>query len=185
MIRTPGVKRVFFESRPMSQRRGMTSTSSENLDDLTPHQLIDEIKQITEQYSREVTTARRTWPKSVRDRVLALARLGVPRNRIAKECGIPATTVFLWCEKVTGKKRRAGSSPAQAVPRRRRGFWRLAMDLPPPNSNSTVGLGIEREKPQIQTDSGNGFQIVLPGGIEVRGLSSIDQVLALYRGCRA
>jgi transposase-like protein len=163
----------------------MTSTSSEKLDDLTPHQLIDEIKQIAEQYSREVTTARRTWPKSVRDRILALARLGVPRNRIARECGIPATTVFLWCEKVTGRKRRVGSSPAHPVPSPQARFLALSLGSDTSHSNTTVGMGIEPEKSKIQTDSDTGFQIVLPGGIEVRGLSSIDQILALYRGCRA
>ena len=163
----------------------MTSTSSEKLDDLTPHQLIDEIKQIAQQYSREVNTARRTWPGSIRDRVLALARLGVPRNRIAKECGIPATTVFLWCEKVTGRRRRGGNAtPARAAPPSQARFLALP-GSDSYNSNPTVGMGIEPEKPQIQTESGTGFQIVLPGGIEVRGLSSIDQVLALYQGCRA
>lgn len=30
-----------------------------------------------------------------------------------------------------------------------------------------------------------GLQILLPGGIEVRGLTSVEQVLALYRGCHA
>ena len=71
------------------QRRGVTSTASEKLDDLTPHQLIDEIKQIAEQYSREVNTARRTWPRSIRDRVLALHRLGLKCFRIARLTNIP------------------------------------------------------------------------------------------------
>jgi hypothetical protein len=162
----------------------MTSPSASDLDELTPHQLIEEIKQIVEQYSREVSTARRTWPKSVRDRVLALARLGVPRNRIAKECGVPAATVFLWCGKAVGSKRRAGSVlRPRALPSEARFLALPGSDTS--HSNPTVGMGIELEKPQIPTDSRRGFQVILPGGVEVCGLSSIDQVLALYRGCRA
>ena len=49
----------------------------------------------------------------------------------------------------------------------------------------TVGVGGELEIPAMRTESGMGLQILLPGGIEVRGLTSIDQVLALYRGCRS
>ena len=60
----------------------MTIHSEHKLDDLTPHQLIQEVKEIADQYSQEVSSSRRTWPKSIRERVLALARLGVPCVRI-------------------------------------------------------------------------------------------------------
>lgn len=162
----------------------MTPPSSYKLDDLTPHQLIDEIKQIAEQYGREVTTARRTWPNSVKDRVLALARLGVARGRIGRECGIPVATVFLWCKHIPGRKRRAGAAaePGRSPPQSR--F--LALTGPDTcKSNPTVGIGIPLEGPREHLVAETGLQIFLPGGVEVRGLTSVDQILALYRGCRA
>jgi hypothetical protein len=151
-----------------------TTATGPSLDDLTPHQLVDEIKQIVEQYSREVTTSRRTWPKSVRERVLALARLGVPRNRIAKLCALPSTTVFLWCRSVSGKKLRP-------EPR----FLALPARSEVSHSNITVGMEWESKAGVPIPTVATGLQILLPGGIEVRGLTSVEQVLALYRGCRA
>ena len=148
----------------------MTTTVVPSLDDLTPHQLVDEIKQITEQYSREVSTSRRTWPKSVRERVLALARLGVPRSRIAKLCALPSATVFNWCRPVPRKK-----------PRPEPRFLALPVRSEVSHSNATVGIGDSSTTPTVVT----GIQLLLPGGIEVHGLTSVEQVLALYRGCRA
>jgi hypothetical protein len=164
--------------------RGMKPTSPCKLDDLTPHQLIDEIKQISAQYGREVTTARRTWPKSIRDRVLALARLGVPRNRIGRECGVPSATVFLWCKQTPGLRRRTGASAELASNRSQTGFLMLP-ESDTCQSNPTVGIGIAEDCPQIPVRADAGLQIILPGGIEVRGLVSVEQVLALYRGCRS
>jgi len=148
----------------------MTKTAESSLDDLTPHQLVDEIKQITEQYSREVTTSRRTWPRSVRERVLALARMGVPRSRIAKLCALPSATVFNWCRPVSVKKLRPQSR-----------FLALPVQPEVSHSSATVGIGNSSSIPTVVT----GIQLLLPGGIEVRGLTSVDQVLALYRGCLA
>jgi len=158
----------------------MATSSHHELDDLTPHQLIAEIKQIAEQYSREVTTARRTWPKSVKDRVLALARMGVASSRISQECGIPTATVFLWCKQIPSRRRRAAGS---VVMRETRFLALHRSDTC--NSNPTVGMGVtESALPQSQLNAAIGLQLLLPGGIEVRGLTSIDQVLSLYRGCR-
>ena len=164
----------------------MTPTTAELLDERTPHQLTDEIRQIAEQYGREVSTARRTWPKSVKDRVLALARLGVPRNRIGRECGIPPATVFLWCEKLTGRKARVGltkTAPIRPALSPTHFLELGGSDHATPTP--TVGLGMEMDIPPMRSESGMGLQILLPGGVEVRGLSSIDQVLALYRGSRS
>ena len=131
----------------------MTPTTDDGLDDLTPHQLIAEIKQIAEQYDREVTTARRTWPNSVRDRVLALARFGMPRSRIGKECGIPAATVFLWCKQVPGRKRGTTTEPREVLGQAR--FLALrGSDMR--NSNPTVGIGIEVVDPQNHGSGGVG-----------------------------
>ena len=159
----------------------MTPTSSYKLDELTPHQLIDEVRQIAEQYRREVTTARRTWPKSIKDRVLALARLGVPCSRIGKECGIPIATIFLWCKQISGRKRRVQNA---VEPRKASNAARFLALAQPAICNSNLAVGVQVESPQIYLGDAIGLQIFLPGGIEVRGLTSVDQVVALYRGCR-
>lgn len=162
----------------------MTPNSADELDDLTPHQLIDEVRQIAEQYGREVTTARRTWPKSIKDRVSALVRLGVPGARIAKECGIPVATVFFWYKQIPGRKQRARTAAEpRKVPRQARFLALAGPDTC--NSNPTVGVELELEAPPLQPAVIMGFQVLLPGGIEVRGLASVEQVLTLYRGCRA
>jgi hypothetical protein len=68
---------------------------SARLDGLTPHQLIDEICQIRKQYLPEVGAGSRvSWPESIRSRVLALARLGVARKKVAELNEIPAATIF-------------------------------------------------------------------------------------------
>ena len=135
----------------------------EKLDELTPHQLISEVKQIVEQYSREVTTARRTWPLSVKNRVLALSRLGIARERIASLVGVPKATVFLWCRKVEGPK-----------------AMRSSRFLSLPESKS-------KSNPTVGTNSGSdpGLRVVLPGDVSVSGFVSVEQVLELYRGVRA
>ena len=147
----------------------MTSIPTQELDKLTPRQLIDEVKQIVVQYNQEVTTARRTWPKSVRNRVLALARHGVPRAMIGRDCGIPVATVFLWCRRIPGRKKsiNCGSKSIEVTPKSH------FLALPKPD-NSLPNLTVRVE-----------LQMLLPGGFEVRGLTSMDQVLALYQGCRS
>ena len=59
-------------------------------------QLFSEIRQIIEQYKAEVHGRRRAWPKSVRDRVVSLSRLGMKNQVIAKETGLSMNTVYSW-----------------------------------------------------------------------------------------
>lgn len=58
--------------------------------------LIGEIKQIKEQYQVEVGSKRRPWPKSVRERIDALERLGVKAKTIAGDTGVPYHTILQW-----------------------------------------------------------------------------------------
>ena len=144
----------------------MKIDSPEKLDELTPHQLIVEIKQIAEQYNFEVTAARRTWPKSIRERVLALERLGIARQKIARLCGIPAATVFLWCRTIrAGKKPKTGDAPQ---------FLQIAGSVMN-SSNPTVRI---TDQSVVSTDIG--LRLLLPGGFEVHGLT-VSQVWEFYR----
>jgi hypothetical protein len=62
-------------------------------------ELIDEIAQLTTQYRQEVPGERKTWPESIRSRVIELRRLGLPNAEIAKRTGISYYTVWSWREK--------------------------------------------------------------------------------------
>jgi transposase-like protein len=156
----------------------MTPDIPEKLDGLTPHQLIDEIRQIAEQYGREVKTARRTWPESLRLRVLALGNLGVPKQRISKLCGIPAATVFFWCKGLPQRRSRPTSDVAATTALAPR-FVRLP-EIGTPKLTPTVGMGVSQPKTDPESAHAN-LSLCLPGGIEIRGLS-VSQALELYRG---
>jgi hypothetical protein len=91
--------------------------AASRLDGLTPHQLVAEIRQISEQYEQEVPGGRRRWPESIRSRVLALGRLGVSPSKIAGLTGISRATVFLWCRNLSGGRvRRSARSSFVQLP---------------------------------------------------------------------
>lgn len=62
----------------------------------TQTQLIDEIRQLREQYLAEVPGRRSTWPKSIKERVLQLRQLELSYEKIAALTGIPAPTIYSW-----------------------------------------------------------------------------------------
>lgn len=58
--------------------------------------LIGEIHQIKEQYQIEVGSKRRPWPRSIRERIEALERLGIGAKTIAGDTGVPYHTILQW-----------------------------------------------------------------------------------------
>ena len=58
--------------------------------------LITEIKQIKEQYQIEVGSKRRPWPRSIRERIELLEKLGVRSKVIAMDTGVPYHTILQW-----------------------------------------------------------------------------------------
>jgi len=65
----------------------MTSESAE---------LVSEIKQIMEQYRREVPGRRRAWPEAIKSRVRRLNESGLSLYSIAQLIGIPYVTLKSW-----------------------------------------------------------------------------------------
>jgi hypothetical protein len=59
-------------------------------------ELIREIRQIREQYDSEVGSRRKPWPKAIKDRILELDSLGVPRKSIVGDTGVPYHTIQNW-----------------------------------------------------------------------------------------
>lgn len=81
-------------------------------------ELYCEIRQIYEQYLREVPKKRRPWPESIRSRVLELWQLGVSSNQIAQETGLPTQTMYSWRQRL--KKSGPSFLPVPIVKKRHR-----------------------------------------------------------------
>ena len=136
------------------------------LDALTPHQLIAEIQQIVVQYEAAVPGTRRSWPESVRARILALGRLGIPKARISELTGIPTATVFLWCEGLPRASRKV------------RGHF-VELPVPPELIRRIPTVGTPTVG--ILPVAGPGLTLRAPGGFSIEGLSSVDECARLYR----
>lgn len=138
-------------------------TPEDQLDGQTPQQLIAEIRELSEQYRREVSTARRTWPKSIRERVLALYRLGINCFRIARLTGVPEPTVTSWCKPRRPLRRTRAKNDSRGQ------FLEVIRDSQIP----TVGTG----DPPIQADLGV-LEVVVsfPSGLTIRGLKTADLI---------
>lgn len=60
-------------------------------------QIISEVIQMRDQYFSEVgADARRTWPKSIRERVMLLDSMKMGRKEIAELTGVPYDTIIQW-----------------------------------------------------------------------------------------
>lgn len=140
----------------------------EFLDTQTPHQLFDEISQLSAQYVREVPGKRRSWPESIRARILALARLGVPPRQVAQKTGISRATIYLWC-------RPSKRSPKAAPPMKSR-FIQLESLVLRQDSPAPVAV-----LPSSQTPSVSNLLLKLPNGFEFSGIRSVDEALSLFR----
>lgn len=59
-------------------------------------QLVAEIQELTRQYHAEVSSKRKPWPKSIKDRVRELVSSGVPQKKTAELIDIPYATIMSW-----------------------------------------------------------------------------------------
>ena len=71
--------------------------------------LIEEVRQLVAQYLAEVPSRRRTWPRSIKERVLQLLKLEMACEAAGRATGIPAATIYGW-------KAAAGPSGMEARP---------------------------------------------------------------------
>lgn len=58
--------------------------------------ILKEIQEITAQWQAEVPGGRKTWPRSIRERVVELYRLGMSAKAVADATGIAYYTVLNW-----------------------------------------------------------------------------------------
>ena len=80
--------------------------------------LFKEIRQIHEQYKREVPKQRRPWPTSIQSRIMELWKLGISTHQISEETGLPAQTMYSWRQRVN--KTQPGFLPVPIVKKRGR-----------------------------------------------------------------
>jgi len=59
-------------------------------------QLINEIRDLTEQYHAEVGSQRKPWPNSIRERVIELVATGMSRKETAEATRVPYDTINQW-----------------------------------------------------------------------------------------
>lgn len=152
---------------------------AKQLDGLTPHQIVDEIRQIAEQFRAEmIPGARMSWPESIRVRVLALVRLGITGKKISELTGIPKATVFLWGKHVPTRRRRwhdphtAGTTlPATTSSR--------FIELPSDEPRTVVRLDSKRSLKA--TAASSAICLRTPQGFEFSGLARLADAVALFR----
>jgi lambda repressor-like predicted transcriptional regulator len=78
-------------------------------------ELLDEVNQLIQQYRQEVPGHRKAWPKSIRERVDELRKLGMTLSEIAKETGISYYTIFSWFERSAAKFEPVNIVPAKTI----------------------------------------------------------------------
>jgi hypothetical protein len=71
-------------------------------------ELLQDIREMTAQYRAEIPGGRKAWPKSIREKVLELSRLGMKASAIAEATGLTYFTVHGW-------KKRAPAFSAVAI----------------------------------------------------------------------
>ena len=71
------------------------------MEDKNVVRIVDEVTELCAQYAQEVPSRRRTWPKSIKDRVLQLLQLELSCDSVANQTGIPVATIYSW--KMAGK----------------------------------------------------------------------------------
>lgn len=137
------------------------------LDTLSPRQIIDEIIQLSAQYVQEVPGKRRSWPESIRVRVLALHRLGVTPSKIADASGISRATIYLWLGK-----------PGKTVqPRAKEGALFIQLNRPVVRQESSLAAG----EAGINLTVRPSLRLHLPSGVELSGIESIAAAVELCR----
>lgn len=118
-------------------------------------ELYAEIRQIYQQYLKEVPKKRRPWPESTKTRILELWKLGVSSHQIAQETGLPTQTMYSWRQRL--KKDDSGFLPVPIVKKRHR------------RSNFDIQLSQLESETKSPT-----VTVVTPDGFRIEGITASD-----------
>ena len=75
-------------------------------------ELLKDIREMTAQYRAEVPGGRKAWPKSIKDRVMELSRMGMRTTAIADATGLTYFTIHGWKKSGAGFHALAVAKPA-------------------------------------------------------------------------
>lgn len=78
-------------------------------------QIFEEIRQLRIQYDAEVGRPQKSWPNSIRDRTVALARLGLRSKVIAERSGISSNTIYSWMTRSESKADAESPKPGSFI----------------------------------------------------------------------
>jgi hypothetical protein len=129
------------------------------------HQLLDELRQICSQYSKEVPGRRRPWPRSIRERVIALRRARISFGKISEASGISLQTMYSW---KLGRETRGAFLPVRVAKKPRLQPSRL--------ENRKLRPEVQRDREQPST-----VTVVLSTGLRIEGLDFGQAVEAARR----
>ena len=125
-------------------------------------EIVDEIRQISNQYRAEVPSGRKAWPISIKDRVRELKSFGMADTKISSLTGISAQTIWGW---KIGKSNQI-MNPESAS------FLPVAVKEP-----STVTVETQKVSNQI-ADRNEKFistvTVVTPNGYRIEGLGILE-----------
>ncbi|MBU6375845.1 MAG: hypothetical protein KGQ59_07615 [Bdellovibrionales bacterium] len=130
-------------------------------------EIFEQLNQICEQYKKEVPGRRHAWPKSIKDRILALQRAGVGAPQIAKRVPVPYATIMSWA---IAEKKSGGFLPVKVVKAKRSPTVtvRGARDLGGASRTKTESLTVT---------------VVTPEGFRIEGLP-VTEAMSWLRGSR-
>jgi hypothetical protein len=130
-------------------------------------QILKEIRELHEQYANEISSKRKPWPKSIRERVDELWRIGLSSHEIAAATDLPAQTMYSWKSK---RNRSPDFLPIEIVKEKLKS---LPLQLSRLDTRPTEHASISSIIPITVT-------VVLPNGVRLEGLDA-DKALSFAR----
>ncbi len=123
-------------------------------------ELYAEIRQIYQQYLKEVPKKRRPWPESIKARIFELWKLGVSSHQIAQETGLPTQTMYSWRQKI--KKNDSGFLPVPIVKKRHR--------------RSNFDIQLSQLESEVQSPT---VTVITPDGFRIEGITTSDAAIII------
>lgn len=140
--------------------------------------LIKEVRELFEQFKREVPRKKGQWPESIRSRVIALWKMGVRTHQIALEAKVPVQTLYSWRRRL----KETGFSELPVVRHRRRTEFQRGLDERRLDHRSTL-QPLEINKPMTRGSEAITVSVYTPDGIKIEGipLFELNEVIRVLR----
>ena len=136
-------------------------------------QIVEQIRQIKNQYEAQVTGKHKQWPRAIKERVVALAEMDLSLSSIAEQTGISYHTIASWTAKPNRSKFReiTVAPPTKALPAPERRTKSLTVTVTGKRPVGRPPTKLARVEKNRNTRNGT-VTIKTPGGYLVEGLDS-------------